>query len=185
MSLPKRHDTDPVLPGSIRAVIPHPAGGAIAMAGFPGLETSIDGSALFLPEACRETLQGLRELGATSLTLLVEADELDAEFIPSLIDIANEVGLSITHFPIVDYSVPTEAQSNDWDTSRSHRAAALSRNETCAFACQYGAGRSGLMAARVLMEGGMTVDAAIALVRSHFAEAIESDEQEEWLRRAG
>ncbi|MEX3015214.1 hypothetical protein [Gymnodinialimonas hymeniacidonis] len=185
MSLPNRLDGDLALPGSIRAVIPHPMGGAIAMAGFPGLETSIDGSAVFLPEECRETLQGLADLGATSLTLLVESDELDEAFIPALLAMANEVGIGVERLPIVDYSVPTEAQIQAWANGKTHRLAAFERGTTYAFACQYGAGRSGLMAARSLIEGGMTPDDAIALVRHHFSEAIESDAQEDWLKADG
>ena len=55
------------------------------------------------------------------------------------------------------------------------------RGGTVAFACQYGAGRSGLMAAYVLLQCGMRLEDAVATVRDHFAEAIESEIQMTWL----
>ncbi|MEJ6388525.1 phosphatase domain-containing putative toxin [Gymnodinialimonas ulvae] len=171
----------PPFPGSIRAAIPHPAGGRVVMSGFPGLETTVDGMAVFDPVACRETLLGLRELGAATLCVLIESDELDAEFLPSLEALAGEVGLDVAHFPIVDYAAPTQTRAQQWATTAQARAQSFAAGATLAFACQYGAGRSGTMAARCLIEGGMTPEAAIARVREHFSEAIESKAQEDWL----
>lgn len=169
------------LPGSMRAVIAHPFGGTIIMTGFPGLETGFDGSATFLPETCKDTLQGLRAHGAESLVVLVEADELDTMGFELLERTAAEVGLSIIYHPIVDYSVPSHDLAQAWTAQRPARQATLRSGGTLAFSCQYGAGRSGLMASWTLMEAGLSATKAIALVRAHFAEAVESTDQEEWL----
>ena len=182
MSMPLRADPDAPLPGSIRAVIPHPAGGQIVMTGFPGLDTGMDGAAVFMPDYCRETLSGLQAYGAESLVVLAERDELDTVFFGSLEAAAAEIGLALMFFPIVDYSVPSNEAAADWDMAAAQRAEAFASGATMAFCCQYGAGRSGLMASRCLIEAGMPPDAAIALVRSHFPEAVESELQEQWLR---
>jgi hypothetical protein len=39
------------------------------------------------------------------------------------------------------------------------------------------------MAALVLIEGGMSLEAAVSTVRDHFAEAIETEVQMRWLAR--
>lgn len=154
------------------------------MTGFPGLETGFDGSAVFTPDSCEETLTGIVAEGARDLVVLVEADELDSEGFALLERTAAQVGLSLTYVPIVDYFVPTQEIAASWGAGRSERLAHLRAGGTMAFSCQYGAGRSGLMASWTLMEGGMGADEAIALVRSHFPEAVESEDQEAWLQSA-
>ncbi|WP_166486118.1 hypothetical protein [Jannaschia sp. CCS1] len=170
-----------LLPGSMRAVISHPLGGKIIMTGFPGLDTGFDGQTVFLPDICRDTLTGLRAHGTDTLVILVERDELDAPGFDLLERTAVELGLETIYHPIVDYSVPSTAMAEAWTAQRPERVAKLRAGGTLAFSCQYGAGRSGLMASWTLMEGGLSASEAIALVRSHFPEAVESDAQEAWL----
>ncbi|MBL4628979.1 MAG: hypothetical protein JKY00_13290 [Roseicyclus sp.] len=169
-------------PGSIRAVIPHPLGGNLAMTGFPGLETGLDGSAMFTPDHCRETLTGLYCHGARHLVVLVERDELADVGFGLLDSTAAEVGINLSYHPVVDYSVPSEALARRWRQDRATRDALLQQGGTLAFSCRHGAGRSGLMAAWSLIEAGLAADDAITLVRQHFPEAVENVEQEDWLR---
>ncbi len=175
-------DQPGVLPGSLRAVVPHPFGGSIVMSGFPGLETTFDGEAIFDPDSCRETVEGLRALGAGQLMLLVERDELDQIGFDLLARTCTTAGIAVIERPIVDYSVPSDTMMAGWHAERAARAAHLEQGGTFAVSCQHGAGRSGLMATLCLMEAGLTADDAMATVRSHFAQAVESSEQEAWLR---
>ncbi|WP_224814976.1 hypothetical protein [Hasllibacter sp. MH4015] len=174
--------TDAAHPGAIRAVISHPTGGTLVMSGFPGLETSVDGQTYFDPETCKETLAGMRALGARDLHVLVEPGEIDTLGMDLLRASAADTGLALIPFPIADYSVPSDTQFARWDAGRAARAEVLASGGTLAFHCQYGAGRSGLMASLCLIEGGMAPDAAMRLVRSHFPDAVESAAQEDWLR---
>lgn len=169
------------LRGSMRAVIAHPFGGKIIMTGFPGLEIAVDGSAAFLPESCMETLTGIRAQGCRGLVVLVERDELARPGFDLLTRTAAEVGVALAHLPIADYAAPSDAMAQAWGAQRPAREATLRAGGTVAFSCQHGAGRSGLMACWCLIEGGLSPDDAIALVRSHFAEAVESAAQEAWL----
>lgn len=171
------------LRGSMRAVIAHPFGGKIIMTGFPGLEIAIDGSTSFVPESCMETLAGIRAQGGHGLVVLVERDELDPLGFDLLAQTAAEVGVALEDHPIPDYAVPPEAMARAWAAQRPTREAALRAGGTLAFSCQHGAGRSGLMASWCLMEGGLSCDDAIAMVRRHFAESVESAQQEAWLAR--
>lgn len=175
------YDEADALPGSIRAVVPHPFGGSVVMSGFPGLETSIDGSAVFDPDMCRETVQGLYDLGARTLIVLVEPDELDQAGFDLLAQTCAAVGVGIDPHPIVDYSVPDDAMFAWWQDASTARAALLGAGGALAVCCQYGAGRSGLLAALSLMDAGIAADDAIATVRGQFGDAVESAEQEAWL----
>lgn len=180
-SRPPLDETAP-LPGSIRAVIAHPLGGRVVMSGFPGLTTGIDGSAHFDPDTCFEMLEFLSAVGAGTLVVLVERDELADIGFDLLVRMAQSVGVNLDYRPIVDFSVPSEAMSDWWSASADYRSALFGAGGTMAFCCQYGAGRSGLMAALSLMDGGLSADDAIARVRQQFPEAVESIEQETWLR---
>lgn len=173
--------SDPSLPGSMRAVIANPAGGSLVMTGFPGLETSFDGTAVFTPGHCRATLEGIRDAGARILVVLVEREELDDLGFDVLEATAASLDLKIIYHPIVDYSAPSDALAQVWRAQRASREAVLRGGGTLAFSCQYGAGRSGLMASWCLIEAGLSAPDAIALVRDHFPEAVESEAQEAWL----
>lgn len=166
----------------MRAVIAHPYGGKLVMTGFPGLETDMEGNAVFMPDKCLETLTGLYAEGARVLHVLVEPDELDRAGFDLLERTAARVGIALNHHPIVDYAVPSDALAQAWRNARTGRDALLQAGGTLAFSCQYGAGRSGLMAAWTLIEAGLSPDAAMAHVRAQFPEAVESDAQEAWLR---
>ncbi len=127
----------------------------------------------------------MHALGAQKLVVLIESDELDDVFLASLAASAPNFGIEIVYLPIIDYGAPLPASSQEWAEGRAARDAAFANGETLAFSCQYGAGRSGMMAAGCLIEGGLSPSAAIALVRSHFSEAIESEDQEAWLMSLG
>ena len=167
---------------SIRAVIPTPVGGYIAMAGFPGLQSGIDGTPYLDPEHMGETLNGLRRTGARVLMVLTEEEELPSEAFALLRAKGEEAELELVFGAIEDFGVPQASFLDGWPAQERRFLAALQGGETVALCCQYGAGRSGLIAARLLMAGGLSAEAAITLVRSHFGEAIENADQENWLR---
>ncbi|WCE71425.1 hypothetical protein PL336_06210 [Sulfitobacter faviae] len=166
---------------SIRAVIPTPRGGHLAMTGFPGLLTHVDGSAYLDPQQMRETLGGLRAAGARELLVLTEEVELPDGAFPLILKTSQSLGLRLSFAPIEDFKVPCDRFLPEWPAHRVRFEAALEAGETVALSCQYGAGRSGLIAAWLLNGAGMPAAEAIALVRSHFPEAIENRLQENWL----
>ena len=166
---------------SIRAVIPTPRGGHLAMTGFPGLLTHVDGSAYLDPHQMAETLEGLRATGARQLLILIEEAELPEGAFPLISKVSQPLGLRLSFAAIQDFNVPCDAFLTQWPERRAGFEQALDAGETVALSCQYGAGRSGLIAAWLLMGAGLPAGDAIALVRDHFPEAIENRLQETWL----
>ena len=91
-------------------------------------------------------------------------------------------GIEYLHYPIVDGSVPDERESLLWDNERI--PALLSRiNNGCKILihCRGGLGRTGLIAARLLIAAGIKPVEAIAIVRDVRTGTIENDLQEKWL----
>ena len=153
------------------------------MVGFPGLDFDLEGKAAFVPEKCRDTIDALLALKVDELILLVEDDELDTEISDQLKSMADAAGLEVVHRPIVDTKTPDDTLMAWWRSTKAHRQETLSRGGTLAFVCHYGAGRSGMMAALCLIEAGLKAEAAMALVREHFDEALDSRAQREFLLR--
>jgi protein-tyrosine phosphatase len=166
---------------SLRAVVECPCGGRCLMAGFPGLRTGIDGTAYMDPDHLAATLDRIFETGARLLILLAEEKELPQKSFAMVADRAATIGLELAFLPIPDFNVPDDDMIRRWHDLLATRSDLPTRGGTVAFACQYGAGRSGLMAAYVLLQCGMALEDAVATVRDHFAEAIESEIQMTWL----
>ncbi|MEX3314867.1 hypothetical protein [Sulfitobacter sp. PS-8MA] len=152
------------------------------MAGFPGLATDMEGSAYLDPVQMDETLAGLAHVGARQLLVLTEEEELPEGAFDLLRRAAKRQDLALWFAPIRDFSVPDEGFMARWPDHEDRCLAAFARGETIALCCQYGAGRSGLIAAWLLMTCGRPASEAIPFVREHFSEAIENRAQEGWLR---
>ncbi|MDK9695855.1 MAG: phosphatase [Siculibacillus sp.] len=130
----------------------------------------------------RRDLARIAECGAALLVTLIDEKELPLP----LADWRAEVeaaGLELRHLPISDYGVPDDRFEREW--SRARLADRLVAGETVALHCRAGLGRTGTIAARLLIEiSGLDAEAAIATVRrDHVAEAVETAEQVHHLRR--
>ncbi|MCA0921247.1 hypothetical protein [Pseudooceanicola nanhaiensis] len=172
--------THPVLEPPLRAKVPVPGGGYCLMSGYPGLEVGLDGEAYLDPDAAEAALQDMLAHGANTLIILAEAPELPEGNHNMLRGLVPE-GLELHFLPCRDFEVPDASFKERWNALRPTLEKRLAAGGTIAMACQYGAGRSGLLTALVLIEEGATPEAAIATVRRHFHEAVESEIQENWL----
>ncbi|MEG3806287.1 ADP-ribosylglycohydrolase family protein [Aerococcus mictus] len=91
-------------------------------------------------------------------------------------------GLAWHHLPIPDLGITGRSFERRW-INRGHVSRDLLRTGgKVLIRCRGGLGRTGLVAARLLIEEGMSPDEAIALVRQARPGAIETSEQEEVLR---
>lgn len=153
------------------------------MVGFPGLETAVDGTAYIDPAMAGATLDAICDTGATLLVILTEEDELPPGAYAILREQADFRGLELAFIPIPDFQTPDTPSVQRWFDLQSARTDLPSSGGTVAFSCQYGAGRSGLMSAFVLLLLGQPLDTAVTTVRGAFHEAIESDVQMAWLER--
>jgi protein-tyrosine phosphatase len=122
----------------------------------------------------------LRGLGVERLILLVEDAELRQWSDPTLVERASAAGLTVLRHPIPDGRPP--ASTAEMGTILAEiREGRASGN--VAVACMGGVGRTGTVAACALLEGGLTPDEAIAIVRAvRHPTAVETAEQERFVR---
>ena len=129
-----------------------------------------------------DDLRRLREDYRTdTLVSLLEPHEYDWLGIARLPDAARELGIDVLLLPIRDVSVP-DSMSACQATVR-QAVAALKEGKTVVVHCRGGLGRSGLVAACCLVECGVEPDVAIEDVRRARPGAVETPEQEQFVRR--
>jgi ADP-ribosyl-[dinitrogen reductase] hydrolase len=89
------------------------------------------------------------------------------------------------HLPIVDVSIPDERFEQEWDVTGQELRSMLSRGLDVLIHCRGGLGRAGTIAARLLIELGVDPTKAIEHVRAVRPGAIETSDQEQYVRCLG
>jgi ADP-ribosyl-[dinitrogen reductase] hydrolase len=126
--------------------------------------------------------------GAELVITLLESQEIDLLEVQHLPQEVEARGMRWLHLPIPDGSIPDEAFEARWREHERQFDATLKRGGRVLVHCRGGLGRSGMVAARLLVESGMTPEKAILAVRQVRPRAIETPEQEAYVhrcRRAG
>ncbi len=125
-------------------------------------------------------LARLRELGVDTLFLLVEDSELEFTHVPELPDVMAAQGPELIRFPVRDPRTPADGVA--------YRAAVLDliarvkAGQHVAIACRGGMDRSGMTAACIYRELGLSADAAIARVQAHRSHTITLRDQQDFVR---
>lgn len=166
---------------SIRAVMPCPGGGHIVTLGFPGLSFDIRGDAFIDPERLNATLSAAALDTCRLLIVLVEKQEVAEDAWPLLQAAVEKRSGRMVHLPIKDYEAPDTGFITAWEQLSEEINDILADGATVAISCHYGAGRSGTVAASMLIERGKSLQEAIDILRSEFEESIESEKQLTWL----
>lgn len=86
------------------------------------------------------------------------------------------------HLPIPDMSIPSEAFERRWQRTAPLLDDCLLKGGKVLFHCRGGLGRSGLVAAKMLVRTGLAPVEAIAHVRKARTGAIETSEQENYIK---
>lgn len=125
-------------------------------------------------------METVRRWGPSHAITLVERSELgvlDAEALPGLF-----AGICPwVHLPIADYSAPGEEFELGWKEVSPAVHGALDAGGSVLIHCRGGLGRSGLVAALVLLERGFAPGDAIRAVRHARQGAIETKKQKSWI----
>lgn len=133
-----------------------------------------------LPRTAEE-FTAIRDWGAGLVLSLVEEDEAERAGAPDLSARFEREGITCLRAPIVDYGSPDEAFETSWSDHRDKALALLAEGGKVLVHCRGGQGRSGTIAAALLIAGGMTPADAISEVRHSRPAAIETAGQEIWL----
>jgi len=157
----------------------HP--GAMGLVACPGTR-------LHQPEATSKKLlpvdlDEVAHWGANGFVCLLEHHELSMHKIEHLQQEVEARGIWYKHLPIVDMGIPTQEFEDVWAVEGERIRHALRIGERVVFHCFAGLGRTGMMAARILVEMGMDPEEAIAEVRSTNRRRIQTKGQSNYVRR--
>jgi len=120
-----------------------------------------------------QDLAAIKAWGATALVTLIDDYELDILGVPDLPQRVRALDLEWHHLPIMNRDAPYEDFEESWTTSGRLLRQRLQQGERIVLHCVYGLGRSGTIAARLLVELGVPPKASISQVRAARPGAIE------------
>lgn len=128
-------------------------------------------------------LDAITDVEVTTMVTLMESHEIAACALSSetLTEACQSRGIAWHHCPIVDLETPSEDWEKTWDKLGESFRQMLQNGENILLHCRGGRGRAGMIAARLLVELGMSPDTAISNVRIQRPEAIETAVQEEYV----
>jgi len=128
-----------------------------------------------------DEINGWRKAGLNVVVSLLEKDEAAQFELDHEGDVAESKGVRFVSFPIPDRGVP--ASTREALSLFSTISAALEAGKNVAVHCRQGIGRSGLIAAGVLLTSGMGVDKALELVGAARGEVVpETQAQLQWIK---
>lgn len=131
-----------------------------------------------------EDIQTIRDWGTSTVVTLMEDAELALLHVANLGDAVKKVGMEWRHWPVLDQSalrIRNQQEKDPWASQCLELLAKLHGGEKIFVHCRGGLGRTGTLAARLLIENGLPPEAAILEVREARKGAIETREQEEYL----
>ena len=123
------------------------------------------------------------EFEAHVLVSLMESHEYHGYRIPELLERPSIGGVEILRFAIKDMGVPQEAESESFEAFVQKILRRLERGQNVVVHCRGGLGRTGMVAACVLVAlGRHTADEAMATVREARKGTVQTREQEDFVR---
>ncbi len=126
-------------------------------------------------------LDAITTWGAYAVVTLLEEFELEMLGISNLPSLLRERGIEWHHLPIRDVDIPDHAFEEKWLTSGDRIKSILTYGGKVLLHCRGGIGRTGTIAARLLVEFGFKPSDAVALVRETRPGTIETPAQEQYV----
>lgn len=154
--------------------LPH-APGTLIFTPCPGTQAS----------ALAESLEALKQAGAAALVTLMSDRELKENGVDQLGVEAKKHGLEWFQLPIEDDQAPDEAFETRLGEIRHQLDTVLASNKTLVIHCKGGSGRTGLFAARLLIESGMRRSEAIKWVQELRPRAIQKPAHIDYINKFG
>ena len=167
--------------GRIDAVIVPQGGGLIGMTPCPGMGHG-NYFAHADPRSLKADIASMSQWGAVALVTLMEPDELGSHGIWNLPELTLRAGLRHLHLPIADMDIPDDRFEQVWIGAGPELREWLCSGQRIVLHCLAGLGRTGTIAARLLIELGMEPGAAILAVRAARPGTIQTIAQEQFAR---
>ncbi|MNE05244.1 Dual specificity phosphatase, catalytic domain [compost metagenome] len=130
-----------------------------------------------------DALDTLRAAGAEALITLMPASELEQNQAVELPALCAARNLEWFHLPVADEQVPLDDFATAWGQARERIQALLGEGRSIAIHCKGGSGRTGLIAARILIDRGLSRAEAVAMVQALRPKAIQHPAHVAWIEQ--
>jgi protein-tyrosine phosphatase len=159
------------------------SGGAIGITFAPGKHQAAAMTGIWARDLASD-LAAIRTWGASDLITLLEPHEFEELQITQLAAVTGEFGIRWHGLSITDGSPPDERFLGPWKKMSSALILRVLEGHRVVVHCKGGLGRAGTVASLLLMDSGAarTADQAMQMVREVRPGAIETQEQEAFLR---
>lgn len=147
----------------------------------------IQGKLIFTPcpgtkdSSLVDSLATLKHAGASAVISLMPASELAANGAEDIGKQCQVQDMAWFHLPVADEQVPLEDFGQGWKASKQSILERLNAGQDIAIHCKGGSGRTGLIAARIMIEAGIPRADAIALVQALRPKAIQHPAHINWI----
>lgn len=159
------------------------AGGMIGMSACPGSRFKFSRRGDPLDDLPKD-LDAIQAWGANGIVSLIEQDEFQYLGVEDLPEMIAERGMWWKHLPIRDMKTPDRTFETAWrETECADLHQRFANGERVLFHCMAGLGRTGLVAAKLLVETGMPPKAAIHLLREKRPGTIQTWRQAFYVKR--
>jgi ADP-ribosyl-[dinitrogen reductase] hydrolase len=128
-------------------------------------------------------LAAIKTWGADAVVTLMESKELDLYDVRDLPTKVQALDMTWIHLPIQDEMAPTKQFDLAWQTEGKDLVERLIAGHRILLHCKGGLGRTGTVAAKLLIELGYSADQAIAKVRNTRSDTIDLGQQEDYVRK--
>lgn len=161
--------------------VPATQAGRLALMGFPGLLIGADSLSYLDPSWLKDQFTQLSHQGCRRFYSFVDAEDVPQDAIAQARQAALSAGVEFCWLPITDFGTPTAIIAAQWRQQLPELLTLLAQGQLIGLSCLSGIGRSGMMAADLLVYSGMNAEQAILWVRGFLPEAIENSQQESWV----
>ena len=158
-------------------------GGAIGMSQCPG-RSSLDITGKRWQNDLDTDIQAIKDAGFSTVISLLSHQELTHHGAGEIEKKLLEVGINWLQFSIDDYDIPHAITNHAWQSPLPRLLAQLKSGKKILIHCAGGRGRTGMMSASLLNAMGIDPNDSISIVRKARPGAIETKEQEDFIKGA-
>lgn len=131
----------------------------------------------------QNSLEQLATAGATAILTLMPKDEMQRNAVIDLPELCAQLRLEWFHLPIEDDHAPEQPFEEAWQLARVKIHALVNAGKTIAIHCKGGSGRTGLVAAQILLERGIPLDEVVSRVKAIRPNALQIPAHQEYIAR--
>jgi len=128
-----------------------------------------------------DSLQQFKKSGVTAVLTLMLENEIYDNQLNTIHTLCEELDMQWFNLPIVDEGVPQQEFNLLWAQYKNEIHAILDDNESIVIHCKGGSGRTGIVAAKILLERGADFDATIKEIKQIRPGAFGHDVQVEYM----